>query len=1094
MKILKLRNKYTDFIFKKSSKTQYDILDGSKNFMIKKRIAIRKIASILTAAAIIFKTAFLPVLSYAAADFKTDTSVNLKPFSIIHGVYAGTFRNNLSVYNTYADINLMTDEAGTIHIKNEDEFLLFASLCSSDEFSEGRQFALEADLDFTQISFKSVPVFAGNFEGNSHTIKGIFMQISGESNGVFRYNEVSGIIKNLNIGGDLSLDSAPDTKKSGGICGINKGRIENCTFSGSISSLEDVGGICGINETGAVIEACINYSAVNGNKRIGGICGYNNGNIISSLNKGNINTSDRDMAEDDKNFNPENIKEAADIEKIQDGGGIAGYSGGNIISCINEGNVGYRHKGYNVGGIAGRHSGIITECINRGTITGRKDTGGITGQFEPYLNIVYNRDTFDNVEDELDEISRLERSLSENIESTADNSAQHMDNARDIINNIKKSGRSNKTELKNDRDSFRQDLNQKLDLVDSLADTIDSDIENSPMRDSFYPIRDDINDLKSNIDKLKSGEWDNGNNNIISRIINLKKLIENINQTADNLSDDTNRLLNEGVDNTLNNVDTLKENIRKLYEEFKGISDLSSAYINKLNDTLDNADKDISADVDRLSSELDSLSKDVKSKKENIRSDKRNIENSIDNIQDSIKNEKENTRSEPDSKKDNNLLLFSDASDDLSSYEGNGMIKGCENTGNIISDYQGGGIAGNIGIDIAADPEYDIDTQGSKSFNITRNAYAVLSLCKNLGNIKVKNDYAGGIAGKAGIGLIKDSQNYGDVASADGSYAGGIAGSSQGSISASWSMGEVDAKSYIGGIAGLGNTLKDNYAMAFIKNTDSEFTGSIAGYIKEDADMSGNIYVNSGIGAVDRITRKKQARGIDYYSFISGENVPENFKHLKVVFETDDIMLKTLELDYGNSVDISAYPEVPEKDGYYYMWEYADLSNITQNKRVKAYYLPWKTAIASSDDERPLLLAEGNFLPEARLVINNGINNDSISEKNKTKIATPEGFKLKAVYSLNIENAPTNANYIYHLYVKGADAGYRIGVINTDSKKYTVSLLESSTDGNYILFNAGADAQIAVLKKDYVKPAALIFALVLIAAGTAAYIIIKKKA
>jgi len=78
---------------------------------------------ILTAAAIIFKTAFLPVLSYAAADFKTDTSVNLKPFSIIHGVYAGTFRNNLSVYNTYADINLMTDEAGTIHIKNEDEFL-----------------------------------------------------------------------------------------------------------------------------------------------------------------------------------------------------------------------------------------------------------------------------------------------------------------------------------------------------------------------------------------------------------------------------------------------------------------------------------------------------------------------------------------------------------------------------------------------------------------------------------------------------------------------------------------------------------------------------------------------------------------------------------------------------------------------------------------------------------------------------------------------------------------------------------------------------------------------------------------------------------
>ena len=76
------------------------------------------------------------------------------------------------------------------------------------------------------------------------------------------------------------------------------------------------------------------------------------------------------------------------------------------------------------------------------------------------------------------------------------------------------------------------------------------------------------------------------------------------------------------------------------------------------------------------------------------------------------------------------------------------------------------------------DPEYDINTKGNESLNITRNAHTVLRLCKNLGAVKTKNDYVGGIAGKSSLGTITLSQNYGDVTAADGSYAGGIAGSS----------------------------------------------------------------------------------------------------------------------------------------------------------------------------------------------------------------------------------------------------------------------------------------------------------------------------
>ncbi len=984
----------------------------------------------------------------------------------------------------YADTDLTADNTGIVHINSVKDFLLFTSLCSSDEFSEGKQFSLEADLDFTGLEFKPVPIFAGSFEGNNHTLKGILKQGQGQSMGVFRYAEAGAVIKNLNIEAQFLLSDS--SKKVGGIVGTNKGQLESCTFKGNVSSLEESGGIAGINEEGAVIKNCINYGIINGNKRIGGICGFNYGEITASINKGEVNTSAKDIEDKDEKIDPEKLKEALDIEKIQDSGGIAGYSGGHITSCINEGNVGYKHKGYNVGGITGRQDGIISDCINYGIITGRKDTGGITGQFEPYLNIVYNRDTFDNVEDELNEISRLSRSLSGNIENTVDNSSQHMSNAKSIIDNIKAAERSSKTDLKADRDSFKSEAEAELDEIDALAAAIDSDLETSSTREKFYPVRNDINDLKANIDRLKYGDWDNQNENLISRIISLRRLVNKIKQNADALSDDANSFLNDGIDDTLHNADKLKEDVKQLYDKLKAVGESAENYSDKLSTVLDNADKDISQEVDKLSSELDSFSDNVRVGKENARTDKRGIENSLDNIQDHINEGKENLRLKSQSDDKDKLPLFNEVSEDSLSYEGKGLIKNCENNGDIVSDYQAGGITGNIGIDIASDPEYDIDTKGNESLNITRNAHTVLRLCKNLGAVKTKNDYVGGIAGKSSLGTITLSQNYGDVTAADGSYAGGIAGSSSNTISSSWSMGDISAKSYLGGIAGYGNVLKDNHAMPFIKNTNSEFTGSIAGAVKDQADISGNIYVDSQIGAIDGVTRKVQAKGMDYHSFIAGENVPDNFKHLTVTFETEDGKLKTVQLNYGESIDKSVYPEVPPKEGYYYVWEEKDLSNITENEKVKAFYLPWKTTIASSDEEKPLLLAEGNFLPEARLVIE-----DSIV---KRRLKAPAGLKIAGIYKLNIENASNEANYTYHLFVKEADNS-KIGIVNTDSAKgkASISLIEAEIDGNYIVFQATAQVEIVVFKKDYTKPTAVIVLIILLAAVGFAYTIILKK-
>ena len=78
-----------------------------------------------------------------------------------------------------------------------------------------------------------------------------------------------------------------------------------------------------------------------------------------------------------------------DSDDAQDTGGIAGRSSGTITGSVNHGEIGYPHTGYNVGGIAGRQNGSVVGCENYGSIWGRKDVGGIVGQFEPYTCLLY---------------------------------------------------------------------------------------------------------------------------------------------------------------------------------------------------------------------------------------------------------------------------------------------------------------------------------------------------------------------------------------------------------------------------------------------------------------------------------------------------------------------------------------------------------------------------------------------------------------------------------------------------------------------------------------------------------------------------------
>ena len=134
----------------------------------------------------------------------------------------------------------------------------------------------------------------------------------------------------------------------------------------------------------------------------GGIAGQNYGAIIQCRNSGSINTTEVDAELDLDAINREQLNAAENVPVCTDIGGIAGYSSGILQSCTNSGSVGYAHVGYNIGGIVGRQSGYLDGCANSGDILGRKDVGGIAGQLEPEVRLLYDQGQMGELLDALD--------------------------------------------------------------------------------------------------------------------------------------------------------------------------------------------------------------------------------------------------------------------------------------------------------------------------------------------------------------------------------------------------------------------------------------------------------------------------------------------------------------------------------------------------------------------------------------------------------------------------------------------------------------------------------------------------------------------
>lgn len=141
-------------------------------------------------------------------------------------------------------------EQTTFEINTAEQLAGLAELVSAFEvFDETIVIKLTADIDlgnreWTPIGGDSDWSFGGTFDGQGHTISGLYINNSSQYQGLFGYIDSSAIVQNLIVTGSVTTSK----EYTGGIVRRsprNKGTVRNCGFYGTVTATGISGGVVG---------------------------------------------------------------------------------------------------------------------------------------------------------------------------------------------------------------------------------------------------------------------------------------------------------------------------------------------------------------------------------------------------------------------------------------------------------------------------------------------------------------------------------------------------------------------------------------------------------------------------------------------------------------------------------------------------------------------------------------------------------------------------------------------------------------------------------------------------------------------------------
>ena len=463
--------------------------------------------------------------------------------------------------------------------------------------------------------------------------------------------------------------------------------------------------------------------------------------------------------------------------------------------------------------------------------------------------------------------------------------------------------------------------------------------------------------------------------------------MQNVAQILGNITTDSNKMIGD-IKSITNNMNSLSHDLGKVMDDFEDEFDTMT---NDLRQKSDRVYDTFKATGDQLDSDWDQMSDcldRVKSQFDNIRG---TISDAFDELKDRIEDGS----------------VYVDISELADSMTGDGKVIGCDNSGEIYADSQGGGIIGSISMETVknagkkildlgfGDNDDDDEDEDDDSNSITRHVMAAVFMSVNTGSVTVKGSYAGGVVGRAEYGLINSCENYGDILADGGNYAGGIAGRSDLLIKDCYTLSGVSGDGYVGGVAGRAEDVTGCYVCSYL-DLDSyvQSTGAVAG--KAKGTISDNYFVDNGYGAVDGVTKEAEAVPMDYASLLDLKTMPENFQKFTIRFMDGDDVIWQNTYAYGDVLTEDEYPKLPDAgDGYVY-WEKKDVSPIHRNITVHAVYRAYMPSLGSAQDGSDPVLFGGNFYPDTTLTVR-----DATDEEAKQVSQNFDTF-----------------NWMYHYYVK----------------------------------------------------------------------------
>lgn len=212
-------------------------------------------------------------------------------------------------------------------------------------------------------SVDAVDDFDGTFDGQGHTISGLYVSDEGDYTGLV--GVLDGTIKNITIENSLFIGNY----SVGSICGVgSSGTVEKC-FSEAIvigidTYADSVGGIAGWFD-GTMKDCCFSGKVIvpDGYGSVGGVVGMGFGGYENCINKGEV-----------YGYRADNI------------GGFVGWIEGSAMGCANTGKV-YGKR--SAGSFAGYVTGFCGGCFAAGEVYA-KNPSNFMSSFEGYPEIEYN--------------------------------------------------------------------------------------------------------------------------------------------------------------------------------------------------------------------------------------------------------------------------------------------------------------------------------------------------------------------------------------------------------------------------------------------------------------------------------------------------------------------------------------------------------------------------------------------------------------------------------------------------------------------------------------------------------------------------------